>query len=350
MVQLNRNLERAETGHIIGLHAALAGLPSGRSLLERIVDGVAGQRSAGLHIDLRSCDVLAHQRIKHALVSNQIRAEARSLIVFRHRNGNNLAVAVHRHLDLERRKTGHIVAVGGRFNSRILALVAAVDSSRFGKNRVLITRMRLNAERVLRIGQHFLHRVHKRAGRNSCACKRIHIVAQCIRIGRNPDELLLESVIAHAAAQALRLLKGTDVNLSRITIHTHAERNRNLSAVALRIRGQRIALDAAVSVLADEDFIQHAVVRNAFILNLLVFAARKNRVQSGHLGSQLLSLDRALGDFVGDGQQHGGNKRKDEQTERKLHNITHYFLTSPKLLLPVTRSISGEQTFISRMA
>ena len=118
----------------------------------------------------------------------------------------------------------------------------------------------------------------------------------------------------------------------------------------MRICGQRITFHAAVSVLANEDFVKHAVFGNALIRNLFVFAAGKNCIQSRHLGSQLLRLDRALGDFVSDGQQHRGDKRKDEQTERKLHNITHYFLTSPKLLLPVTRSISGEQTFISRMA
>ena len=210
--------------------------------------------------------------------------------------------------------------------------------------------MRLNAERALRVSQHLLHRVHKRAGRNRRARNGVHIIAQRVRVSGNRDELLLESVVAHAAAEALRLLKGADIDLRDVAAFAHAEGDRNLSAIALRVRGQRITLDAAVSVFADENLIEHAVVRNTFILNLFVFAARQHRVQRSHLGGQLLLLDRALGHFVRDGQQHRGNKRKDEQTERKLHNITHYFLTSPKLLLPVTRSISGEQTFISRMA
>ena len=210
--------------------------------------------------------------------------------------------------------------------------------------------MRLNAERALRVGQHLLHRVHKRAGRDRRARNGVHIIAQRVRVSGNRDELLLESVVAHAAAETLRLLKGADIDLRDVAAFAHAEGDRNLSAIALRVRGQRIPIDAAVSVFADENLIKRAVVRNTFILNLLVFAARQHRVQRSHLGGQLLLLDRALSHFVRDGQQHRGNKRKDEQTERKLHNITHYFLTSPKLLLPVTRSISGEQTFISRMA
>ena len=344
------HLERRKAGHVVGLRAALAGLTGGSSLLQRVVDGVAGQRHAALHVDLRSRDVLTHQRVKHTLVGNQVSAEARRLVVFRHGHRHDLAVAVHSHIHLERRKAGHVIGVRGGFHRRVLALVAAVDGSGFRQNRVLIARVRLDAERALRVGQHLLHRVHKRAGRDRRARNGVHIIAQRVRVSGNRDELLLESVVAHAAAETLRLLKGADIDLRDVAAFAHAEGNRNLSAIALRVRGQRITLDAAVSIFADENLIERAVVRNTFILNLLVFAARQHRVQRSHLGGQLLLLDRALGHFVRDGQQHRGNKRKDEQTERKLHNITHYFLTSPKLLLPVTRSISGEQTFISRMA
>ena len=350
VVQRDFHLERRKAGHVVGLRAALAGLTGGSSLLQRVVDGVAGQRHAALHVDLRGRDVLTHQRVEHTLVGNQVGTEARRLVVFRHGHRHDLAVAVHSHIHLERRKASHVIGVRGGFHRRVLALVAAVDGSGFRQNRVLVARVRLNAERALRVGQHLLHRVHKRAGRDRRARNGVHIIAQRVRVSGDRDELLLESVVAHAAAETLRLLKGADIDLRDVAAFAHAEGDRNLSAIALRVRGQRITLDAAVSVFADENLIKHAVVRNTFILNLLVFAARQHRVQRSHLGGQLLLLDRALGHFVRDGQQHRGNKRKDEQTERKLHNITHYFLTSPKLLLPVTRSISGEQTFISRMA
>ena len=210
--------------------------------------------------------------------------------------------------------------------------------------------MRLNAERALRVGQHLLHRVHKRAGRDRRARNGVHIIAQRVRVSGNRDELLLESVVAHAATETLRLLKGADIDLRDVAAFAHAEGDRNLSAIALRVRRERIALHIAVSILAGENLVQHAVVGKTFIFNLLIFAAGHDRFQSRHLRRKLLLLDRVLGHFVCHSEQHGGNKRKDEQTERKLHNITHYFLTSPKLLLPVTRSISGEQTFISRMA
>ena len=349
VIQLNRNLERTETGHIIGLCATFS-FTGSRGLLERIIDGVAGQRYAALHVNLSGCNVLTHQRIKHALVCEEIRTESSSLIVFRHNDGNNLAVAVQRDFHIERRKARHFISASGGLSRSFLIRITAIDGSRFGQNRVLIASMRLNAECALRVGQHLLHRIHKRAGRYSRTRDGIHIIAQRIGISRDCDELLLERVITHAAAKALRLLERADINLRYIAFRAHTKGDRNFSAVTLRIRGQSITLNAAVSILADENFIQHAVVRNTFIRCLLVLAAGKHRIQRGHLGSQLLRLNRAFGDFVGDGQQHGGNKRKDEQTERELHNITHYFLTSPKLLLPVTRSISGEQTFISRMA
>ena len=141
------------------------------------------------------------------MIGNQVGSEACGLVVLRHNDGNNLAIAAHRHLNLERRKTSHVVAVRGRFNGCIFALVAAIDCSCFGKNRILIASMRLNAERGLRVGQHLLHRVHKRAGRNGRASDGIHIAAQRVRIGRNRNELLLESIVTYAAAKALRLLK-----------------------------------------------------------------------------------------------------------------------------------------------
>ena len=192
--------------------------------------------------------------------------------------------------------------------------------------------MRLNAKRILGVNEHLLHRIDKRGGRNGRARDGIHIAAQRIRIGSDCDELLLESIIANAAAQTLRFLKGTDVGLRHITINAHTEGDRNLSAIALRVRRERIALHIAVSILAGENLVQHAVVGKTFIFDLLIFAAGQDRFQSRHLRRKLLLLDRVLGHFVCHSEQHGGNKRKDEQTERKLHNITHYFLTSPKLL------------------
>ena len=48
-----------------------------RSLLKRIVDGVARQRDTALHVDLRSSDILAHQRIKYGLIRDQICTVAR---------------------------------------------------------------------------------------------------------------------------------------------------------------------------------------------------------------------------------------------------------------------------------
>ena len=59
-------------------------------LLERVVDRIGGQRHASLHIDLRSRQILAHQRIKARI--NQVSTKARRLIVRRNSNGHDLAI------------------------------------------------------------------------------------------------------------------------------------------------------------------------------------------------------------------------------------------------------------------
>ena len=75
-----------------------------------------------------------------------------------------------------------------------------------GKDRVLVARVRRNAEGVLGIGQDLGNRVHESGRGNGRAADGIHIVVQRIRIGSDADELIhgetaAERFVSDAAAQ-----------------------------------------------------------------------------------------------------------------------------------------------------
>ena len=301
---------------------ALDGVRIGRHLrprlTKRVVDGVAGQRRTGLHVDAGGGDVLTHQRVKHGGVGDQVRAEARRFVVLRYGHRDDLAILVHRDFHLEGLKTGHVVR-SGRHDGLGGLTRSSGCSCQHG---VLVARVRLDAQRALRVGQHVRNGVHKRGRGDRRAAQGVHVVAERVGISRNRDELVLELALAHAAAQTRGLLQRADIHLRHITLRAHAEGDRDLSAVALRRGGQRVALNLAVD-LADKELVKDAVLGDSFIFNLLVVAARKHRIQRFHLGCELLRLDRPLRHFVGDGQSHGGDKRKGEQTNRQLDDITH---------------------------
>ena len=328
---------------------ALDGIRVGRDLragsLQRAVDGLAGQGHARLHVDLRRRDILADQRVEHRGIRDQISAEARRLVVLEHLDRHDLARVVDGNLDLHRSKAGDIVGVGGHNRLRI-----ARSCGGSGKDRVLVTRFRGDAEGVLGIGKDFGNRVHESAGGNGRAADGVDIIPQRIRIRSDRDKLALELILAHAGAQTGGLLKRADIGLRDVAFGADAHGDRNRSAVALRRSGQRVADGRTGSILALEDLVKDAALGQTFVFNLRILAAREHGVERVHLGSKLLGLDRALGHFVGQRQRHGSHERENEETKRELNNITHYFLTSPKLLEPVTRSISGDTTFISRMA
>ena len=308
---VHRELVKALDGIRIGRHLRT-------SLTQCIVDGIAGQRRAGLHVDASRRDVLTHQRIKHGGVSDQVSTEARRLVVLRHGDGDDLAVFVHSDLNLERLEAGHIVGRGGHNRLGRLTCSGSCGS----QHGVLVARVRLDAQRALRIGQHVGHGVHKRGRGNRRAAQRVHVVTERIRVSRNRDKLILELALAHAAAQTRGLLQRANVHLRHIALRAYAEGDRDFSAVALRRSGQRVALNLAAN-LADEQLVQNAVLGNPFIFNLLVFAAREHRVQRFHLGCELLILDRPLRHFIGDSQSHGGDKREGEQTNRQFDDVTH---------------------------
>ena len=328
---------------------ALDGVRIGRNLrtrgLKRAVDGLGGHRHARLHVDGSTGDILTHQRIEDCSIRNQISAEARRLVVLKHLDGNDLARIVNSNLDLDRAKAGDVVGVRGHNR-----LSVARSRSGSGKDRILIARSRRDTEGVLRIGKDFGNSVHKSAGRHSRAADGIDVIAQRVRISSNRDELILKFRLADLGAKACGFLKRADIGLRDAALGADADSDRDRSAVALRRSGQRIANSRTGSVLRFEDLVKGAALGKAFILNLRILAARKHGIERIHLGGELLGLDRALGHFVGHRKRNGSHERKDEETKRELKDITHYFLTSPKFLVPVTRSISGDTTFISRMA
>ena len=346
VIQRNLHLERCKARHVVGRSARFAAIAAGGSLRQRVVDGVARQGCAGLHIDLRGGDVLTDQRVEHGGVSNQVSAEARRLIVLGHLDGHDLARVVHRDFDLHRAKAGHIVGTGGHDR-----LCVAGSRRCRGEDRFLVAGLRLNAQRALGIGQHLGHSVHERRGGNRRAADGIHIVAQGIRVSCDGHKLILELRIAHARAKACGLLQRADIHLRHTALGAHAQRDRNRAAVALRVRHQGIALELACGIRRSEQLRNHAAFGQAFrLFHFIIFASGQHGIERCQLRGNPLLLNRPLGHFVGHRQQHGSHEREDEETKRELENITHYFLTSPKLLAPVTRSISGDTTFISRMA
>ena len=329
-VYFDVDLEGLEARHFICCGSARRAAGSFRSLGKRVVDRVAGQRHAGLHIDLRVRDALPDQRAQHRLVSDQVRAKARCLVVLRHRDAHDLAVAVHFDVDLEGLEARHFIRCGsalGRFGfaafRRSFLCRTAVCGGSGRQDRVLIPRVRLDAQRTFRVRKDLLAGVQECAGGNGSAGDLVHIRAQRIRIGRNADELLFKSIIAHAAAETRSLLQRTDVNLRDITLGTDAHRDRDLSAVALRRRRQRITLYIAGCVLANEDLVQLTSVREVLVFDLLVIAAGQHGVQCRFLGGELLLRDRALGDLVGHRKRCRRDEGKQEQAKAKFDNIIH---------------------------
>ena len=337
---LNRNIHgelvEALNGVRIGRNLRASGLQSG-------VDGLGGHGHASLDVDLGTGDILANQSVKAC--TNQIRTEARSLIVLENLDRNDFASVIHSDLDLDRAEAVDIVGVGGDDRLNI-----ARSSSGGSQNGFLIARGRRDAERILGISQDLSNRIHERGRGNRCAADGIDVITQSVRISSDGDELIFEVRLANFGAQTSSLLKSTDISLSDATIGAYADGDRDRSAVTLRSSSQRIADNCAGGVLTLEDLVEGAALGQAFIFNLGILAARKHGIQRFHLSGELLGLDRALGHFVGHRQSDSGHKCEHEETKRELKNTTHYFLTSPKLLVPVTRSISGDTTFISRMA
>ena len=331
------------------LAEALDGVRIGRNLragsLEGRIDGLGGHRHASLHIDGGAGDILTNQRIEDRGIRNQISAEARGLVVLDNLNGDDLASVVNRNLDLHRAEAVDVIGIGGHNR-----LGVAGSSGGGSQDGFLIARSRRDAPGVLRIGKDFGNGADKRAGRNSRAADGIDIVVQRIRIGSDGDELILELSLANLGAQTGGLLQSADIGLGDMTLGADADGDRDRSAVALRRSSQRIADGRTRGILGFENLVQGAALGEAFILNLRILAAREHSVERVHLGGELLGLDRALGHFIGHRKRNSSHEREDEETKRELKNVTHYFLTSPKLLLPVTRSISGDTTFISRMA
>ena len=351
---VNRSVDRSNhtilDSNIHGeLIEALDSIRIGRNLrassLQRSVDRLRGHGHAGLDINRSTGDILTDQCLEDRSVGNQIRAEARSLIVLDDLDRHDLSSVIDRDLNLHRAKAVDIIRVGRDNRLRI-----ASSSSGSSKDRILIARSRRDTEGVLRISKNLGNSANKRAGRNRSAADGIHIIVQRVRIRSNRNELILEFRLANLSTQTSGLLQRTNKGLRDMAFGADADSDRDRSAIALRRSSQRIANNSTRGILTLEDLIQGATLGQAFIFNLSIFATRKHSIQRFHLGSELLGLDRALGHFVGHRQSDGSHKREHEETKRELKNITHYFLTSPKLLVPVTRSISGDTTFISRIA
>ena len=321
VVQLNGDLEGRKTGHVVGLRRAFF---RRARLTERVVNGVAGQRRAGLHVDLRRRDVLTHQRVKHGGIGDQVRAEARRLAMLRHADGDDLAVLVDRDLHLERRKARNIIG-SRRHDGLGLRGFAAVGRSRSRENRFLVSRMRLDAQRIAGIGQHVRHGVDKRGRGDRRAANGVNVVTQRIGIRGDADELIHEFILADPAAQTGGLLQRADVGLCHIALRAHAQRDRDGATVALRVRDQGISLNVARVILAGEKLLHSAALGKALDAFdfLIVRAAREHLVERFLLRGDLLLCDRALCHLIGQGEQHGRDEREDEQTNCELDDITH---------------------------
>ena len=314
LVNLNSNLHRTKALNVIGLRAALS---RSSSLSQSIVNRVGSHGHAGLDVNLSGRDILTNKVVKAC--SDQVSAEARSLVVLDNRNGNDLAGIVNRNFDLHRTKALNIVGVCS--NDRLSRFAGSRSGG--SKDRVLIARIRRNTERILGISNRFGNRADISGRGNGRAANRIDMIAERIGIGRDGDELILERIFCNLRSQTSGLLKGTDISLSDITINMNADSNRDRSAVTVRRSSHGVADNLSIGILGCKDFFEETALGEAFVSNLLIFAARENGIKRIHLRSELLLLDRALGHLVSDSKQHRSNEREDEQTKRKLHNITH---------------------------
>ena len=315
---LNRNVhgKLVETLDCIRVSRYLrAGLP------ERRIDGLAGQGSTRPHVNLRSSDILTDERIEYRGIRDQISAEARRLIVFEHGDGSNLAGVIHSYLDLDRAETGDVVGIG--CNHRLSRSTGR--SSRRSKHRFLIARVRSDAERVLCIGKNLSHCTDEGRGRNGRTTKGIHIVRKRIRVSGNRNELILEFRLADSAAETGGLLQCADIHLCHIALGADAKRNRDRSAVALRV-GHKGVTGNLTGLLALAH--KHLINQTAFgqildINDLLIIAAGEHLAQSFLLRSNLLFSNRPLGHFIGDSQADRRYEREDEKTNSEFHDITH---------------------------
>ena len=183
--------------------------------------------------------------------------------------------------------------------------------------------MRLDAQRIFRVGKDLLAGVQKGAGGDGSAGNFVHVAAKRIRIRRDANELLFKGVVSHTAAETRGLGKRAHIDLRYVSACGNAHGDRNFSAVSLGRRGQRITLDAAAFILRGENFIQLAAVRKLFVLDLLVFAVRQHRFKRRALGGQLLLCDGAFGHLVGDRQRRGSHQRKHEQAKAQFQDLIH---------------------------
>ena len=321
-VHLNRNLHRPEAGHLVGLRTAIS---RSRSLLERLIDRVAGQRRTGLHINLSGGDILTNQSVKHRGIGNQIRTKARSLVMLGHGNGHDLALAINLDRNLHRSKAVHVVNIGSASVSSDLFSRGFFRTGSRGKDRFLITRLRSNAKLTLGVREDLRHRADKRGGRHRRAADGIDVIIQGIRISRNRNELLHKGSLADPAAKTSGLLQRADISLRHPAFGAHAERDRDRAAVALRIGDERIAGRLAGRLVLAH---KHLGDRTAFfkaldLLDLLIVAARKHLAQRSLLRRNLLFRDRALRHFIGDSQANSRDEREDEKTNSEFHDITH---------------------------
>ena len=182
--------------------------------------------------------------------------------------------------------------------------------------------MRLNGQ--ARVLKHLLDCTQGSGRGNRRAADQAHIALNRVGISSDAHKLIHEVGFTHAGAQTSRLLEGAHIDIGNVTLHTHADSQRNRSAVALRRRSQRIANRLAGLIFCDEELLEHSVrgIKSAEI-NLFKGAAREHRTQSLLLCCNLLLLNGALRHLVGDAQGRGCDECEEEQTKCKFANITH---------------------------
>ena len=91
-------------------------------MLQRIVNGIAGQGCAALDINLRICKFLSDQCLKDGFVLNQVSAESRCFLMFGNLYTEDLPLTIYRNIDGECLKTGHLFMDGFLGRNGILCL------------------------------------------------------------------------------------------------------------------------------------------------------------------------------------------------------------------------------------
>ena len=321
-------------------------------LAHRFKHGFRGYRRAGngldaLHIGVRS------RRLARELLGEgrllRLRAVSFGLVVLGHDDLGNHAVRgdAHPQADLICKALGRqlkdvpdrIVAHGALIDGLDRAVIAdqahhIERAERLRRCHIFLAhevvafqrrrrRIRLDAEDVLRIGDHLPHGGDKRPGRNRRAGDRLYLGIDLLRISGEARELALKRFLTDLHAQTGGLLQIADGHAVDGAVRSDTQGDRDRSAISLGRCGHHVADDRIAGLARVERRNLVVLARSLNFLLLKDLRRRQHRPLRALASRQLLLGDRARCDGIGARQRERRNQRKEEEPKPQLHHVTH---------------------------